>query len=83
MKTALTCLAVLVALLVTSTVSAGITRREWREIRGEAQDVRREVRQATSPNGLGGMLITRQERREIRGEERDLYREIRQAVRHY
>lgn len=82
MKTVLTSLAMLVAMMVASNASANITRWEWREIRGETQDVRREVRQATSPFGLGGARITRQERREIRGEERDLGREIRHAIRH-
>jgi len=52
-----------------------ITARERREIRDEAQDLRREIRQA-------GPHISPREWREIRDEAQDLRREIRQAVRH-
>jgi hypothetical protein len=55
--------------------SSLITRREWRRIRDEAQDVRREIRQA-------GAFVTPSERREIRDEMQDVRREFQQALWH-
>jgi hypothetical protein len=52
-----------------------ITQREWREIRGEAQDLQREIRQA-------GAHVSPREWREIRDEAQDLQRAMRQAVRY-